>query len=108
MHCLLQKYAKVKPKYEDMVLDEPIQLIKPIIYDKINTELIRKCATKMKGASGPSGLEADFWRKIAGSNIYGNVTDYLCHAIALTGRQLCSKNLADPESTFNVMQAYAP
>ena len=44
---------------------------------------------KNKGASGPSGLDANFWRRIIGSSLFGTVSDDLCHAIGSTARQLC-------------------
>ena len=35
-------------------------------------------------AAGPSGLDADFWRRAIGSKIFGKASDDLCHAIDVT------------------------
>ena len=103
LRCLQEKHPNAKPRYNEMLLNGPLRIINSVIYDNINGDLIRKCAVKTKGASGPSGLGADFWRRIAGSNIHGNVTDDLCHAIALMARKLCSEDLEDPESISSLM-----
>ena len=58
---------------------------------------------KAKGASGPSGQYDEFWKKIAGSNIYGNVSNDLCHAIALMLWSLCIDEVSDPESLSLLM-----
>lgn len=98
MQCLLRKHPSAQPKYDAMLLQGPIKDINNVIYDDINAELIRKCALKTKGASGPSGMDADFWRKIIGGNVFGSAADDLCHAIALMTRQLCTDIMEDPHS----------
>ena len=37
--------------------------------------MLFKCAIKTKGAAGPSGLDADFWKRAIGSKIFGNVSE---------------------------------
>ena len=96
MQCLHQKHPKTKQ--EEMLLEGPVKLVDGIIYDHINATLIRKCAIKTKGAAGPSGLDANFWRKIIGGNVFGAVSDDLCHAIAIMTRKLCTELLIDPDT----------
>ena len=103
MQGLLQKHPPASPINDDMILQGPSFPVNSIIYDNINASLIQKCAIKTKGAAGPSGLDADFWRRAIGSKIFGNVSDDLCHAIALMARQLCSDDLEDPESISALM-----
>ena len=98
MECLLEKHPEASPRFEQMLLQGPTNKINDIIYDDINAELIKKCSIKTKGASGPSGLDADYWRKLIGSRTYGNVSDDLSHAIALMTRKLCINRIEDPES----------
>ena len=86
------------PIYEDKLLQGPIKYISPVIYDNINAALIRKCAVRTNGASGPSGLDADCWKKMIGGGSFGAVSDDLCHAIALMTRQLCIDESKDPGS----------
>ena len=63
--------------------------------------LFKNVLSKQK--AGPSGLDADFWRRAIGSKIFGKASDDLCHAIALMARQLCSYDLEDPESISALM-----
>ena len=37
--------------------------------------MLFKCAIKTKGAAGPSGLDADIWKRAIGSKIFGNVSE---------------------------------
>ena len=98
MQCLHQKHPIASPIYEEKLLQGPIKYISPVIYDNINAALIRKCAVRTNGASGPSGLDADCWKKMIGGGSFGAVSDDLCHAIALMARQLCIDELKDPGS----------
>ena len=63
---------------------------KSLIFDGVNADLVRKSATRTKGSHEPSGLDDDFWSKMLCYSIFGNVSDDLCHAIALLPRMLCS------------------
>ena len=81
-----------------MMLHGPFNHVNEIIFDGINAELVRKCAIRTKGFRGPSGLDADFWRKILCNSTFGNASDDLCHAIALLARRLCSEELVGSKS----------
>ena len=48
------------------------QFLSPVIYDDITEDTIRTAALRTNGAAGVSCLDSDEWRKIIGSNIYGN------------------------------------
>lgn len=98
MKILREKHPDGCPINENMLLHGPQKLVTPVIYDEINAELIRRCAFKMKGSHGPSGLDSEFWRKLLSNKRYGSSADDLCHAIALLTRKLCSYELQDPLS----------
>ena len=86
-----------------MLLHNPIKNINSIIYDNINGDLIRKCVTKIKGSSGPTCLDADFWKKILCNTVYGDASDDLYHAIALMTRKLCGEVMDDLDSIQALM-----
>jgi len=58
-----------------------------IIFEEIDTSLIRKMALKCTGAHGPSGLTASEWKQLRTS--FGTVSNDLCSAIAAATRHLC-------------------
>ena len=45
----------------------------PVIFEDIDESIAKEAALKTKGGSGPSGLDADGWRKILVSMSYGTV-----------------------------------
>ena len=83
---------------EEMVLFGPREKVEPVIFDAIDADLISKLAFTMKGSSGPSKFDADDWKRIIATKIYGNEGKELCEAIAHMTRQLCTEDTSDPES----------
>ena len=55
---------------EVALLHGEIQMVQPIIYEAIDENMVLKAAQLMKGGSGPSGMDADGWRKILKSKTY--------------------------------------
>ena len=64
-----------------MLPDKPEE-IHPIKFDSIDAENVRKAALKTRGGAGPSGLDADGWKRIFTSNQFGDSTDDLCKTFA--------------------------
>ena len=50
---------------------------------------MRKAAIRTKGGSGPSGLDADGWRKMLASKVFGGCTSDLRRAIADFIKNIC-------------------
>ena len=103
MQSLRNKHPDRQPINDVMMLHGPIFKVDKVIYDNINADLIKTCASKTKGSAGPSGLDAEEWRKMISSHMYGNISDDLCHAIALMTRELCSSEISDPESISSLL-----
>ena len=89
---LHEKHPKGEPINDVMVLNGPIEEINPVIFDDFNGDLVKKVALRMKGAAGPSGFDAEDWRSVLGSRLYGNSSDDLCSAIANMAKKLCTEN----------------
>ena len=98
MQELHLKHPDAKPKYDDLLLQGPIKFLSPVIYDTINEDTTAKAAIITKGAAGMSSLNADDWRRIIGSNLFGNASSDLRKAIAKMTKQLCGEELNDPDS----------
>ena len=86
----LQKPAKptslVDPDTQQQQTAEP----HPIIFEKIDGQLIRSMALRTDGAAGPSGMDAAAWKRLCSS-----FSTELCDALAATARKLCSQHV-DP------------
>ena len=82
LRMLRMKHPKEEPASADVLFpDEPV-VIHPIVFEKIDAELVRTAARKTQGGSGPSGMDADGWRRILVSNSFGKSSSDLCQSIA--------------------------
>ena len=70
-----------------MVLNE-------IVFDETTEDLIQKTATRTKGAAGSSKFDADDWRSILGSYVFGSHSLVLRRSLARMKRKLCSQKLS--------------
>ena len=98
LHLLQEKHPQAEPLYDQLLLNGPIDSVEPVIFDCITPDLIRKLILKTKGAAGPSLLNADEWRRIAGSKIFGSEGIDLCKSISRLTKILCTQKIADTES----------
>ena len=74
---LKQKHPQRRDADPEIMLPDKPEEIHPIKFDSIDAENVRKAALKMRGGAGPSGLDADGWKKIFTSNQFGDSTDDL-------------------------------
>ena len=74
--------------------------IHPVIFDSIIGKTIRSAALRTSGAAGPSGIDAQGWRRLCSS--FKNASDDLCHSLALLTRRLC-RDFVDPEGLSPLM-----
>ena len=53
---LLEKQPKAS---SDILIEEEVQNVHPVIYDSIDSEMVRDAIEKTRGSAGPSGLGPD-------------------------------------------------
>ena len=75
--------------------DKPDQHTHPIIFESITGPLIRTTALHTSGAAGPSGMDAQGWRRMCTS--FHDASQGLCNAIAAVARRLCT-TMVDPKA----------
>ena len=92
---LRQKHPNAAQSSEDMLLYGPKQYSHPVTYDSIDSEMVYNVAVHIKGGSGPSGLDADGWRRILTSRVYGVAGEDLRKAIASFARNICATTITD-------------
>ena len=69
--------------------------------------MVKRAALKTKGGSGPSGLDADGWRKILASNNYGTVNTDLRKAFAEVIKTICTKKIEiNTENNTTSLEAF--
>ena len=82
LNSLKQMRPQSKPGCEETLINSKPPVIHPIIFAEINEELMKKVAIRTNGGPGPSGLDADGWRKMLTSKVFGSCTFDLRKAIA--------------------------
>ena len=92
---LREKHPNAALSSEDMLLYGPKQYSHSVLYDPIDSEMVYNVAVHMKGGSGPSGLDADGWRRILTSRVYGLAGEDLRKAIASFARKICTTTIED-------------
>ena len=87
---LKQKHPQRRDADPEIMLPDKPEEIHPIKFDSIGAKNFRKAALKTRGGAGPSGLDADGWKRIFTSNQFGDSTDDLCKTFAEVIKKLCT------------------
>ena len=58
---LLEKHPKVFKTSSDILIEEKVQNLRPVICDSIDSEMVTNASEKTHGSAGPSGLDGDGW-----------------------------------------------
>ena len=90
---LIKKHPSAQVAHQECIADGEPQQSHPIIFDSINSDLIRSCAIRTTGAAGPSGLNAHNCRRLCTS--YKGPSNDLCYALATVAKRICS-SYVDP------------
>ena len=61
------------------------------LYSEINGDMVRQAALRTKGAGGPSGIDANGFRRIMASKSFKQSSSRLCEAIATMTKILCTQ-----------------
>ena len=73
IHELKRKHPNANDADPSILMDGPLPFVDPVMFQNITESTIMKSALRTRGSSGPSGLDADGWRRILVSNNFGNV-----------------------------------
>ena len=102
-----EKHPPPKVADDDVLLSGEKPYVHPVIYEIIDEEMVKRAALKTKGGSGPSGLDADGWRKILASNNYGTVNTDLRKAFAEVIKIICTKKIEiNTETNTTSLEAF--
>ena len=90
-HSLQRKHPQAKPPTPSATIEGETAELHPILFEKFNGSLIRKIALRTKGAAGPSGLDAEAWRRICTS--FQSASSDLCDPLVCTAKKICVENV---------------
>ena len=98
LNLLKQKHPEPSSSTEEVLLPDKPETAHEIKYENINAESVRKATLKNRGVSGPSGMDADGWRKVLTSKQFGDSSTDLCKTLANVIKKLCIEK--DPSNTL--------
>ena len=89
---LKEKHPNPQPTKLGSLLFGPIDDEVPeTLYSEINGEIVRQAALRTKGAGGPSGIDANGFRRIASKSF--KQSSRLCETIATVTKILCTQHI---------------
>ena len=91
LDVLRQKHPPGNPAHPDSVVGEEYWQPEthPIIFESITESSIKTASLRTFGSAGPSGVDADGWRRLC--NSFRSASGDLRSAIAATTRRLCTE-----------------
>jgi hypothetical protein len=96
MTQLKQKHPEPQPAKLGSVLFGPLNdEIPESIYSEINGEMVRQAALRTKRSGGPSGVDANGFRRMLACKSFKQSSTRLCEAIARMTKTLCTQYI-DP------------
>jgi hypothetical protein len=88
---LQKKHPPAESSSPDALINGSCTPIDSIIFAGVDAHVIQQSALHTKGAAGPSGGDADFWRQMCLS--FGEVSSSMCDAMALFARRLATQRI---------------
>ena len=82
LSILKQKHPVPSDLNEEVLLRGEKPSVYPVVFKDIDENMVKETALKTKGGSGPSGLDANGWRKILVSKSYWTINADLRRAFA--------------------------
>ena len=90
LNQLQLKHLERKEAFQKILLTDIPETIHPIKFENVDVEKIQKAAGKTQGGSGPSGMDADGWKRILTSKQFGKSSIDLCKSFAEVIRMIFS------------------
>ncbi|KAG1714378.1 Protein lifeguard 1 [Nymphon striatum] len=105
-NLLHKKHPPASPISPELLLTQPVypdREYDPIIFDEITPDLVQRLTIKSKGSGGPSLFNANDWRRMIGTKLFGDEGTDLCRTIANLAKILCTEKISDPNSISPLM-----
>lgn len=103
MTQLKQKHPNPQPAKLGSILFGPIDdEIPESVYSEINGDMVRQAALRTKGSGGPSGVDANGFRRMLACKSFKQSSSRLCEAIATMTKTLCTQYI-DPTTIEPLM-----
>ena len=102
MRQLKEKHPEAQEARLGSLLFGPVEDIPDSVFLEIDGEMVRDAALRTKGSGGPSGVDANGFRRLLGCKSFKKSGTHLCNAVAVMARKLCTEYV-DPTSIEAVL-----
>lgn len=102
MRQLIEKHSKAQEARLGSLLFGPVDDILDVLFQQIYGEMIKEAALRTTGAGGPSGIDANGFKRMLGCRSSKKLSTGLCDALAVLTRKLCTE-LVDPRSIESML-----
>ena len=83
---LREKHPEGRDADPAALLQGPVLPVQPVLLESLDALTVKRCALRLTGAAGPSGVDASGWTRMCCS--FGLASVDLCRAVANLGRRL--------------------
>ena len=97
MRQLHEKHPEAQDAKLGSILFGPVEEVHDSLYQQIDGEMIREAALRTKGSGGPSGVDANGFKRILTCKSFKKSSANLCDALATMTRKLCTEYI-DPRT----------
>lgn len=97
MMQLKEKHPDAQEARLGSLLFGPIEDVPNTMFQEIDGEMVRDAALRTKGSGGPSGVDANGFRRLLACKSFKRSSADLCNAVAVMARRLCTEYI-DPSS----------
>ena len=97
MRQLQEKHPEAQEAKLGSLLFGPFEEVHDSLYQQIDGEMIRETALRTKGSGGPSGVDANGFKRIFACKSFKKSGVNLCEAVATMTRRLCTEYI-DPRT----------
>ena len=109
MNELKRKHPEANGADPSVLIDGQMPFVNTVMFHNITESTILKSALRTKGSGGPSGIDADGWRRILVSKNFGNVGIDLRCALATFARDVSTIEIevkVEEERSYTSLEAY--
>ena len=98
---LKEKHPAGSRATQEALLSGEVEAPHPVTFRSINQEMVRKAAMEIKGAPGPSGMDANTWRMLLTSKRNSTAAAVFCKAVAELALEMGYKNYQHLEALIS-------
>jgi len=91
---LQAKHPEAEQAQQHVLDQRAIPAVEGVIYEQIDASMVAKAAKETSGSGGPTRVDADTWKHLLCSRVFGKLSEEFANAIAVASRRLCKEDIS--------------